>query len=92
MNMVITTKDTAHDEEARRLVSALYNVSLNDQQKHDDEDVEHRTLKVRSGHNNTIVNNTWLVGKTDRSQRRGHGVAQRYHIYTYAAWKRRDAV
>ncbi|KAG0958252.1 hypothetical protein G6F32_000483 [Rhizopus arrhizus] len=42
-----TTQESSHEDEATRLVSALYNVSLDEQQKIDEEDVEHRTLKER---------------------------------------------
>lgn len=41
-----TAQESSHEDEATRLVSALYNVSLDEQQKIDEEDVEHRTLKV----------------------------------------------
>ncbi|KAG1464659.1 hypothetical protein G6F46_000127 [Rhizopus delemar] len=42
-----TTQESSHEDEATRLVSALYSVSLDDQQKIDEEDAEHRTLKER---------------------------------------------
>ncbi|KAG1461680.1 hypothetical protein G6F56_005674 [Rhizopus delemar] len=42
-----TTQEISHEDEATRLVSALYNVSFEDQQKEDEEEAEHRTFKER---------------------------------------------
>lgn len=43
-----TTQEISHEDEATRLVSALYNVSFEDQQKEDEEEAEHRTFKVKT--------------------------------------------